>query len=247
MTAPRADGADRTLGARRGRGARTAIGSLAVLLLVGLLLRLTIAYVLLPGSGFESDIGTFTSWALRLGANGPSTFYANAGFADYPPGYLYVLWLVGGLGSVLAPFAHGDAGAATAALIKLPPIFLDIAVGALLYYLVTRWRANRPDAARLGLIAAALYVLNPVTWYDSAVWGQVDATGAAIAFRLFAMCLHQPLEDDDHAGILDREEGLGSGGFHEVGQFHVMAKARMTAASVSSPRPMVKNSSARTS
>lgn len=186
MTALRADGADRTLSARRGRGARTAIGSLAILLLVGLLLRLTIAYVLLPGSGFESDIGTFTSWALRLGADGPSTFYANAGFADYPPGYLYVLWLVGGLGNVLAPFANGDAGAATAALIKLPPILLDIAVGALLYYLVTRWRANRPDAPRLGLIAAALYVLNPVTWYDSAVWGQVDATGAFILLLTIA-------------------------------------------------------------
>ena len=180
MTAPRADGADRTLGAIRARGARTAIGSLAVLLLVGLLLRLTIAYVLLPGSGFESDIGTFTAWAMQLGQHGPSTFYATAGFADYPPGYLYVLWLLGGLGNLLAPFAGGDAGAATAALIKLPPMLLDIAVGALLYFLVTRWRANRPDAARLGLIAAALYVLNPVTWYDSAVWGQTDAVGALI-------------------------------------------------------------------
>ncbi|MEO8626452.1 MAG: hypothetical protein ABI452_07105, partial [Candidatus Limnocylindrales bacterium] len=186
MTAPRADGADQTLSASRARGARTAIGSLAVLLLVGLLLRLTIAYVLLPGSGFETDIGTFTAWALRLGQDGPGSFYANAGFADYPPGYLYVLWLLGGLGSLLAPFAHGDAGATTAALIKLPPIFLDIAVGALLYFLVTRWRANRTDASRLGLIAAALYVLNPVTWYDSAVWGQVDATGAFILLLTIA-------------------------------------------------------------
>src|SRR5204862_2280427 len=68
VTAPRAIGADRTPGASRSaRGARTAFGSLAVLLLVGLLLRLTIAYVLLPGSGFESDIGTFTAWALNLG------------------------------------------------------------------------------------------------------------------------------------------------------------------------------------
>ncbi|MEP7360125.1 MAG: phospholipid carrier-dependent glycosyltransferase [Chloroflexota bacterium] len=186
MTAPRADGADRTPGASRARGVRTAFGSLAVLLLVGLLLRLTIAYVLLPGSGFESDIGTFTAWALQLGQHGPSSFYSSAGFADYPPGYLYVLWLLGGLGNLLAPFTQGDAVAATAALIKLPPMLMDIAVGALLYFLVTRWRANRPDAARLGLIAAGLYVLNPVTWYDSAVWGQVDASGALIMLLTLA-------------------------------------------------------------
>jgi len=164
----------------RQRGARAAVGSLAVLLLVGLLLRLTIAYVLLPGSGFESDIGTFTAWALQLGQHGPGTFYATAGFADYPPGYLYVLWLLGGLGGLLAPLANGDAGAATAALIKLPPMLMDIAVGALLYHLVRTWRANRPDAPRLALTAAALYVLNPVTWYDSAVWGQTDAAGALV-------------------------------------------------------------------
>ena len=189
MTAPRADGADRTPGARRQRGARAAVGSLAVLLIVGLLLRLTIAYVLLPGSGFESDIGTFTAWALQLGQHGPGTFYATAGFADYPPGYLYVLWLLGGLGSFLAPLAHADAGAATAALIKLPPMLMDIAVGALLYFLVRSWRAHRPDAQRLAFTAAALYVLNPVTWYDSAVWGQTDAAGALVILLTVAALL----------------------------------------------------------
>jgi predicted membrane-bound dolichyl-phosphate-mannose-protein mannosyltransferase len=126
---------------------------------------------------------------LNLGQHGPSSFYSTAGFADYPPGYLYVLWLIGGLGGLLAPFAHGDGVAATAALIKLPPMLLDIAVGALLYYLVTRWRANRSDAQRLGLIAAGLYVFNPVTWYDSAVWGQVDATGAFILLLTIAALL----------------------------------------------------------
>jgi len=83
VTSPRAGGADRFLGAGRARGTRTALGSLAILLLVGLLLRLTIAYVLLPGSGFKSDIGTFTAWAIQLGQHGPSTFYASAGFADW--------------------------------------------------------------------------------------------------------------------------------------------------------------------
>jgi hypothetical protein len=151
-----------------------------MLLLLGLALRLSIAYLVFPGSGFAADIGTFTSWAMTLATHGPGGFYANAGFADYPPGYLYVLWLVGGLGNLLAPLAGGDAGAVTAGLIKIPPMLADIAVGYLLYRLVRSWAGARPDAERLGLLAAALYVFNPVTWYDSALWGQTDAIGALV-------------------------------------------------------------------
>ena len=39
---------------------------------------------------------------------GPGSFYATAGFADYPPGYLYVLWLIGRVGHVLAPLGNAD-------------------------------------------------------------------------------------------------------------------------------------------
>jgi Gpi18-like mannosyltransferase len=158
-----------------------AVGSgIAILLLVGLLLRLFLAYVLLPGSGFESDIGTFTAWARQLADSGPGPFYATAGFADYPPGYLYVLWLIGGLGNILAPLANNDATAVTTALIKLPAIVCDLGIGYVLYRMVRAWRAPRADANRLALIAAAAYVFNPVTWYDSAIWGQTDAVGTLV-------------------------------------------------------------------
>ncbi|HVM29176.1 MAG TPA: phospholipid carrier-dependent glycosyltransferase [Candidatus Limnocylindrales bacterium] len=151
-----------------------------MLLLLGLALRLSIAYLLFPGAGFAADLGTFTSWAMTLAEHGPGGFYANAGFADYPPGYLYVLWLVGGLGNLLAPLADGNAHAVTGGLIKLPPMLADIAVGYLLCRLVRGWAGDRPDAERLGLLAAAVYVFNPVTWYDSALWGQTDAIGALV-------------------------------------------------------------------
>ncbi len=181
MTAPQADGADRISGAAKSLlRPSTALPGLAILLLVGLVIRLTLAYVLLPGSGFESDIGTFTAWALRLAEQGPGSFYATAGFADYPPGYLYVLWLIGGLGHLLAPLGNTDPASATGALIKLPAIFGDLLVGFLLYRIVRSWRAPRLDAHRVGLIAAGLYLFNPVTWYDSAIWGQTDAFGALI-------------------------------------------------------------------
>ncbi len=60
------------------------------------------------------------------------------------------------------------------------PIVADILVGVLLFWLVQRWTAHRPGSGRLALIAAGLYLFNPVTWYDSAVWGQTDAVGTLV-------------------------------------------------------------------
>ena len=40
------------------------------------------------------------------------------------------------------------------------------------------WPGRRAETLALG--AAALYVFNPVTLYDSALWGQTDAAGALV-------------------------------------------------------------------
>jgi Gpi18-like mannosyltransferase len=187
LTAPRTGGAADHLAALRSKTSPSvAAPALLLLLLAGLALRLTIAYVLFPNSGFGSDVGTFVSWANTMAQHGPGGFYENAGFADYPPGYLYVLWLVGGLGHLLAPLAQDNPFGAMTALLKLPPMLLDIVVGYLLYRIVRGWAAQRPDAERLGLFAAALYVFNPVTWYDSALWGQTDASGALVVLLTVA-------------------------------------------------------------
>ncbi|HSH21475.1 MAG TPA: hypothetical protein VK992_02505, partial [Candidatus Caenarcaniphilales bacterium] len=148
-----------------------------ILLLLGLVLRLTIAYVVWPGSGFETDIATYNAWANRLYELGPGRFYDPLVFADYPPAYLYVLWL----GSHLMAFLHGgDFAAVSVDVLKLGPILADVALAALLFVVARRWAGERRDAQRVGLVAAGLYLFNPVTWYDSAVWGQTDAIGALV-------------------------------------------------------------------
>ncbi len=126
----------------------------------GLALRLVLALVVFPGAGDAGDLGLFSSWAATLARTGPGTFYASAGSANYPPGYLYVLWIVGALGGGVE-------------LLKLPAIVADVGIAALLYVAGRRWFSERT-----GLLAAALYLFVPVTWYDSAIWGQVDAVGA---------------------------------------------------------------------
>jgi len=135
--------------------------SLLLLLGAALAWRLALAFVVAPGKGYATDLGLFWQWATALAANGPGGFYASTGSANYPPIYLYVLW---GLGLTGEP-----------ALLKLPAILADIGIGAILYALASRWRGPRT-----GLVAAALFLFLPVSWYDSALWGQVDAIGTLV-------------------------------------------------------------------
>ncbi len=180
----------------RGRGARPAERSLpleaGILLLAiivgGLLLRAVIAGILVPHSGFGTDIGDFTAWAQRLAQVGPGSFYAQGQFQDYPPGYLYVLWVLGSIGHAITPLAGVDI---TAGLIKIPPILADGANAWLLFVISRRFlgRWVGDDAGEwIGIVAAVLYLFNPGVIFDSSVWGQVDSVGTfAILATIYAL------------------------------------------------------------
>ncbi len=157
---------------------------LAAILVLGLALRVFIAGVYLPLSGFAIDIGDFTAWGQRLASGGPGAFYEASYFSDYPPGYLYVLWLLGGIGALLAPLVGIDA---TGGLVKIPAILADIGVAWLLFVICRRWGGQLihrsfggVHPATLGLAAATIYLFNPGTIFDSAVWGQIDSVGTLV-------------------------------------------------------------------
>ncbi len=200
MIASPARAADRVVGASgpppRALSASTA---LVLLLLGGLALRLTIAYILFPASGFATDVSSYVSWALTMAGHGPGGFYASAGFSDYPPGYLYVLWPVGVLSNLLG---GNDPASLATAFIKIPPMLLDIAVGYVLYRLVLGWAWPGRRAEALALGAAALYVYNPVTWYDSALWGQTDAAGALVVLLGVAALIRGNSEGAAFLGVV---------------------------------------------
>src|SRR4029077_8548132 len=61
-------------------------------------------------------------------------------------------------------------------LIKIPPILADLALGYLVWSM-TRELGGSERSARIG---AALVIFNPVTWFDSTVWGQVDSVGVVV-------------------------------------------------------------------
>jgi Gpi18-like mannosyltransferase len=146
---------------------------LVAILAGGLALRVALAYVFYPRQGFATDMQLFASWATTLARVGSGVFYQTAGGADYPPGYLYVLWLLGRAPASVLP-----------ELLKLPAILADLGIGAILYGAARRWLGERA-----GLIAAALYLFLPVSWYDSALWGQVDAIGALLLIAALVLLI----------------------------------------------------------
>lgn len=130
-------------------------------------------------AGYLYDTNTFTAWAAHLAEVGPGRFYADGYFADYPPGYMYVLWAAGSLCRAL-----GLAPLSPAALLALcaVPILCDLGIAALL------WRAALPALGGGGaLTVAAFAAFNPAFLFDCAVWKQVDAVPALLLLACFLL------------------------------------------------------------
>jgi 4-amino-4-deoxy-L-arabinose transferase-like glycosyltransferase len=143
------------------------------LLASGLALRLIIAY-LLPGSGLSFDLSAFAFWANDLAQHGAWGFYDRPFFADYTPGYLYALWAMGLVNEALKQIGITQYGPWTVTdLLKMPSILADLGVAYLIYAMVLDLGASK----RRALIGAAIFLFNPITWFDSTVWGQVDSFG----------------------------------------------------------------------
>jgi hypothetical protein len=155
--------------------ARDGVGAILVVLALGLAFRLIIAYVY-PGTGLQFDLVSFRFWADNLAREGMSGFYQRPFLHDYTPGYLYVLTGIGWLSQTIsgAPGHVGD-------MIKLPPILADVAIGWLVWSMALELGASR----RAALGGAVLAVFNPLTWFDSVTWGQVDSFG--VVFLLLGL------------------------------------------------------------
>lgn len=117
--------------------------------------------------GFDLDMNCFMGWADRLFSNGLPTFYSGEGFTDYPPGYMYVLWIQGAIRHALKLDYYS---ALSILVTKLPSMICDIGAGYLIYLL-----GKERFSEKHGLICSALYIFSPAVLINSTIWGQVDA------------------------------------------------------------------------
>jgi len=145
---------------REDRRAHLAIAGLITL---GVVLRL----LTLRSPGFPTDVGTFQAWAEHMVSVGPGGFYSPDYFSDYPPGYLYVLWLLGAI-------FDGELLRLAVKAVSIPAD-IAIAIGAA----VLAWRhAGRGSA----VLAAGLWSLSPGAIFAGPYWGQIDSLGSLPLF-----------------------------------------------------------------
>ncbi len=129
-----------------------------LLLFFALLVRL----FLLPLPGFGIDINDWMAWANHLASVGPASFY-NTIWCDYLPSYLYVLWFLAELHRFIPNLPYEI-------LMKIPAVLADLGIGLFLYQIV---KENR--SSKLALLTASLFLFNPFTFFNSAIWGQIDS------------------------------------------------------------------------
>lgn len=127
--------------------------------------------------GFPSDTACFVSWANLAFEGGIKNFYASGVFADYPPGFVYILYV---LGAIFSIFKIPLMSAPCLLMLKLPAILCDMAT-VLLFSKIASTRLPSQQTVML----AGLYLFNPAIILNSSIWGQVDSV---FTLTLLLMC-----------------------------------------------------------
>lgn len=139
------------------------------------LLRLILSTVY---KGHSTDMTNFTVWSDTLFREGITKFYKLDMTHDYPPGYMYVLYILGAIRNGL-----GLSNGASWLVMKLPAIICDALTAVFIYKIAKK---HLSDAA--ATIIAALYLFNPTMIVNCSLWGQMDSVYTLLAL-LMVYCI----------------------------------------------------------
>jgi predicted membrane-bound dolichyl-phosphate-mannose-protein mannosyltransferase/Gpi18-like mannosyltransferase len=154
-----------------------------------------VKFALLPlFVGYSNDVSSYESWALQMAAAGPAGIYRAGYFLDYPPGYLYALWLAG-----IVAKAAGAGGVGLRMIVEAPALMADFVLALLIFIFVRRTAPARRTAA---YVAMLLVALNPALGFDTIVWGQSDSVLAALIMLSAALALDGEFELAWGIGVL---------------------------------------------
>jgi len=153
---------------------------LLVLLFIALIFRILLIPVARHG-----DINNNTSWGQLLLERGPVDFYEGKTWdfsaPNQPPLYLvtfsftafvqnsaqtFIQWANNHIPLFPSKTIWWFDSFGELYIAKLPGIFADIAIGACIYFVIKGKR---------GLLLATVWLANPVSWYNSAIWGGTDS------------------------------------------------------------------------
>lgn len=134
-------------------------------ILLALIIFVRLLVISLPS--FKIDITAWQAWGSRLFEVGPLTFYSPDYFADYFPGYLYMLWFLSHIFHFIFPNISFFSDQYILFLKIFTNIF-DIGTTLFIYFIVKKTNIN------FAKIGSLLYLANPALIFNSSVWGQVD-------------------------------------------------------------------------
>ncbi|MCR5691224.1 MAG: glycosyltransferase 87 family protein, partial [Eubacterium sp.] len=133
--------------------------------------------------GHGTDMNCFYAWSDMIWENGIGKFYYLDAFTDYPPGYMFLLWIIAGIRQLFHVETSSDMGRL---LIKLFPIIFDLATAFLIYIL-----SKKKFSEGSSLLFAALYALNPLVVLDSSNWGQTDGAFTFFVLLTCYLCMEK--------------------------------------------------------
>ncbi len=154
---------------------RNNITEVICFLVIALIFRFILSFVFV---GHPTDIACFKGWSNLVYEKGFSNFYTSGVFTDYPPGYMYVLWVVGFIADIFGL----KSGAGFTLLVKLPAIIADIASAYMVYRIARRMNLSHNKS----LVLMVVMALNPMMAFVSGAWGQIDSI---LTLLLIAVCL----------------------------------------------------------
>lgn len=160
------------------------------------------------------DLNNHADWGIRFFQYGPSKFFSpdanvwNFTWPNQPPGTIYmfagVRKLYEGVFGVLS-FLHFKLHVFPGslllylelnlynALLKLPAELADLGIAYLIYKIVLGLFKGDGNGKKLALISAAIFLFNPLVWYNSAVWGQYDSVINFLALLSFYLLMQRKL------------------------------------------------------
>lgn len=156
---------------------------LVIIILTALVLRLLLIFV-----AYHGDLNNNISWGNSLLKYGAAGYYEQKVWQfsapNQPPLYILLFGLTSWLNQSITNltwYLNNNIGIFPSSfvwfwqtngmtiLVKLPSIFADLAIGLLIYKF---FQAKKQK--ELGLKLAALWLFNPLTFYNSSIWGQTD-------------------------------------------------------------------------
>ena len=146
------------------------------ILFIAFLIKLILS---LFSEGYSTDMSCWYGWSQQLLDRGFVGFYQEDSFTDYPPGYMYILYIIG---IVIKTFNIGYLSIPSLLLMKGPAILFDVLTGYFIYKV-----AKKRFREQGSILCTLLYLFNPAVVMDSSIWGQVDSV---FTFFIVLMCYY---------------------------------------------------------